>query len=94
MNSSGLGTPYWYEWEIGLLSCLDMLYEDKIESVVLQSSSYQSIDDVVVNYRDHSSLNIQVKHTDIKQNFTFSMLINGIRKVHFFWYENDTGLLM
>ena len=77
MNSSGLGTPYWYEWEIGLISCLDMLYEDNIESVVLQSSLYHSLDDVVVNYRDHSSLNIQVKHTDIKQNFTFSMLING-----------------
>lgn len=77
MGIAGLGSPYWYEWEVGILSCLDMLYDDNIESVVFQSPKFQSIDDVVVNYMDKSSLNIQVKHTDIEQNFTLSTLLDG-----------------
>ncbi len=77
MELAGLGTPYWYEWEVGLLSCLDMLYDDNIESVVLQSSLFKSLDDVVINYTNKSSLNIQVKHTDIDKNFTLSTLISG-----------------
>lgn len=24
MNNAGLGSPYWYEWEVGLLECLIM----------------------------------------------------------------------
>ena len=68
-NSSGIGTPSWYEWEIGLIKCLEMLYDESIMSVVFQSSAFQSIDDVVVNYKDHSMINIQVKHTDVSANF-------------------------
>ena len=25
MYKAGSGTPYWYEWEIGLLECLKMI---------------------------------------------------------------------
>ena len=42
-NSSGIGTPSWYEWEIGLIKCLEMLYDESIMSVVFQSSAFQSI---------------------------------------------------
>ena len=71
MYNSGIGTPYWFEWEIGILECLNMLQDSSIESVVLQSTDFQALDDVVVNYIDKSILNIQVKHTDVDDNFTY-----------------------
>ena len=74
MYNSGSGTPYWFEWEIGILECLNMLQDPSIESVVLQSTKFQALDDVVVNYTDKSILNIQVKHTDVDDNFTYSFL--------------------
>lgn len=74
MHNSGIGTPYWFEWEIGILECLSMLQDSSIESVVLQSTNFQVLDDVVVNYNDKSILNIQVKHTDVDDNFTYSFL--------------------
>jgi hypothetical protein len=77
MYISGLGTPYWYEWEIGLLECLKMMTNNEIKSVVLQSEDFQSLDDVVVNYNDGSIINIQVKHTDTNESFTYSTLNSG-----------------
>lgn len=72
MSDSGIGTPYWYEWEIGIIECLKMLFDNEIKSVVLQSSEFQKLDDVVINYVDNSITNIQVKHTDIDSPFTYS----------------------
>ena len=72
MNTAGIGSPYWYEWEIGLFKCLEMLQDEKISSVVFQSSQFSSLDDVVVKYTNGASLNIQAKHTDSENNFTFS----------------------
>ena len=77
MNTAGIGTPYWYEWEIGLLKCLEMLKDEKISCVIFQSSQFLSLDDVVVKYTNGASLNIQVKHTDADNNFTFSTLVGG-----------------
>ncbi|RHO74705.1 hypothetical protein DW062_12315 [Clostridium sp. AF43-10] len=77
MYNSGIGTPYWFEWEIGILECLNMLQDTSIESVILQSTDFQALDDVVVNYSDKSILNIQVKHTDEDANFTYSFLASG-----------------
>ena len=77
MCKAGMGTPYWYEWEIGLLKCLEMLYDENIRSVVFQDPRFSSIDDVVINYNDGSTLDIQVKHTDVDNNFTFSTLLSG-----------------
>lgn len=76
MYITGSGTPYWYEWEVGLLECLKMMTDQNVQSVVLQSVDFQSLDDVVVNYNDGSIVNIQVKHTDINENFTYSTLTN------------------
>lgn len=63
MYNSGIGTPYWFEWEIGILECLNMLQDTSIESVILQSTDFQALDDVVVNYSDKSlsSANGRVK---------------------------------
>ena len=77
MYNSGIGTPYWFEWEIGILECLKMLHDTSIESVVLQSTNFQVLDDVVVNYVDKSIINIQVKHTDTDVNFTYFFLSSG-----------------
>lgn len=59
MGNAGIGTPYWYEWEIGIIECLHMMTDASIESVTLQSSKFQSLDDVVINYADGSIANIQ-----------------------------------
>ena len=74
MYIAGSGTPYWYEWEVGLLECLKMMLDTTIKSVTLQSVDFQSLDDVVVCYTDGSIINIQVKHSDVKENFTYSTL--------------------
>lgn len=79
MPSSGIGTPYWYEWEVGLLEALKMMFDISISSVVLQSEQFESLDDVVVNYVDNSMMNLQVKHTDVGENFTYSTLTSGDR---------------
>ena len=73
MPQHGIGTPYWYEWEIGVIECLKMLYDDSIEYVIFQDSKYQSIDDVVVK-KNGKTINIQVKHTDVDKNMTYSFL--------------------
>lgn len=95
MSIAGLGSPYWYEWEIGLLECLKMMRDVTIKSVVLQSSDYVSLDDVVVNYNDGSIINIQVKHTDCNENFTYSFLVSGnepmIVKWATEWRENKSN---
>ena len=64
MSDSGIGTPYWYEWKIGLIECLKMMSDLSIESVTLQSSAFQSLDDVVIKYCNGNLNNIQVKHTE------------------------------
>lgn len=77
MYIAGSGTPYWYEWEVGLLECLKMMSDTTIQSVTLQSVNFQSLDDVVVRYTDGSIINIQVKHSDVEENFTYSTLTSG-----------------
>lgn len=89
MNTkAGIGTPYWFEWEVGLLKCLDMLQNDSVESVVFQSSKFSSLDDVVVNYNDGSISNIQVKHSDVGDTFTFSALLSGSNPMIVKWAED------
>lgn len=77
MYIAGSGTPYWYEWEVGLLECLKMMSDTTIQSVTLQSTDFQSLDDVVVCHTDGSIINIQVKHSDIGESFTYSTLTSG-----------------
>ena len=88
MSSAGIGTPYWYEWEIGLFKCIEMLWNTDIKSVIFQASTFDSIDDVVVNYVDGGTLNIQVKHTDACNNFTFSTLLDGEQSMLVKWAKD------
>ena len=63
MSAAGIGTPYWYEWEIGLFKCVEMLWNKDIKSVIFQASEFDSIDDVVVNYNNGSTLNMKTIYT-------------------------------
>ncbi|MCI9365884.1 MAG: AAA family ATPase, partial [Clostridia bacterium] len=77
MNSlPGIGDPYWYEWFVGVKNVIKMLNPDNgIEYVIFQSSSYESIDDVVVGKKENIELCYQVKHVRTEKNLTFSSLI-------------------
>lgn len=90
MPDYGIGTPYWYEWKIGLIECLKMMSDYSVESVTLQSSAFQSLDDVVVKYTDGRMKNIQVKHTDKDNNLTFSFLEPEIKKWAKEWHDTKT----
>ena len=78
MGDYGIGDAYWYEWYVGLKFVLLMLYPNsKIEHVTLQASEVEGIDDVVVQYFNNCSMCIQVKHTRISDNLTFSNVFSG-----------------
>lgn len=80
MATPGIGDPYWYEWYVGLKNIIDMLNPDNgIEYVIFQCSKYDTIDDIVVGYKDgYHQICYQVKHeilTSKVQNLTFRKLI-------------------
>jgi hypothetical protein len=76
-NLPGIGDPYWYEWFVGVKNVIKMLNPDNgIEYVIFQSSSYESIDDVVVGKKENIELCYQVKHVRTEKNLTFSSLID------------------
>ena len=70
-TNSGIGTPYFYEYELGLVECLNMLYDNDIDYVSFQDPRFQSLDDIVIS-RNDKLINIQVKNTSEDNNMTFS----------------------
>jgi hypothetical protein len=88
MNSltAGKGTPYWYEWSVGLLKVVEMLYpESGIVSVSFQESGVKGWDDVVVRYADGRTEYIQVKHSREGTNITFGSFLTA---------DEDAGCLL
>lgn len=78
---AGEGSPYWYEWSVGLLYLIKMLNPDNhIRHVVLQSEDSQSLDDVVVTYENGVKEFIQVKHTRDKDKLSYSDMVEGGKK--------------
>ncbi|WP_407309835.1 hypothetical protein [Desulfosporosinus sp. SB140] len=80
MPTPGIGDPYWFEWYVGLKHVIEMLNPDLgIECVIFQHPSYNTIDDVVVEYKDGTKkICYQVKHeiaTSIQHNLTFGKLL-------------------
>lgn len=80
MPNYGIGDPYWFEWYIGLKYVIEMLSPDSgINCVIFQHETYQTIDDVVVEYDNGTSqLCCQVKHeiaTSQSDNLTFGKLL-------------------
>lgn len=88
---AGEGSPYWYEWSVGLLYCVKMLNSDnEIKNVVLQSEDNQSLDDVVITYEDGTFEYIQVKHTRTGDSLTFTNMIEGdIDQSYLYKYSSE-----
>lgn len=77
-SSAGKGTPYWYEWSVGLLRVVEMLYpESKISSVSFQEVGIKGWDDVVIRYTNGRTDYIQVKHSREGNNITFGSFVNA-----------------
>ena len=77
ITKPGKSDPYWYEWSVGEMYLLDMLYEESnIESVAFQANISLGLDDVVVYYNDGSVKCIQVKHTRAADTLTYADLVS------------------
>jgi len=75
--SAGIGDPYWYEWSVGLTHIIELLNPDSdIETVTLQSSRYQGLDDIIVDLRSGGRRCIQIKHTRVGNTLTFGSLLS------------------
>lgn len=88
---AGEGSPYWYEWSVGLLYLVKMLNPDNnIRHVVLQSEDSQSLDDVVVTYENGIKEFIQVKHTREDDKLSYSdMLEGGTKESYLYKYSSE-----
>ena len=79
--NAGIHDPYWYENSIGLEKILEMLNPDNnIASVTLQSSDYQGIDDIRVEFNNGCNHYYQIKHTRVEDSLTFGDLVSGSAK--------------
>lgn len=89
--TAGTGTPYWYEWSVGLLYVVKMLNPDnQIKNVVLQSDESQSLDDVVITYENGMKDFIQVKHTREDDKVSYSDMIEGdLKKSYLYKYSSE-----
>ena len=82
MPTPGIGDPYWYEWYVGLENVIKMLNPDfGVSCVIFQHSSYNTIDDVVVEFVDgKKQLCYQVKHEinySVPNNLTFGKMLES-----------------
>lgn len=80
MATPGISDPYFYEWYVGLMKIIEMLNPDsQIDYVIFQCEEYDTIDDVVVHYKDGiKQLCYQIKHeisTSKSNNLTFSNIL-------------------
>ncbi|WP_046180959.1 ATP-binding protein [Domibacillus tundrae] len=86
--TAGIGDPYWYEWTVGQGYVVDMLNPDnRIESVTLQATEAQGLDDVVVVYTDGNAKYIQVKHTRKESTITFGDVLSLLPSISKAWKE-------
>ena len=80
MSTPGSGDPYFYEWYVGLSNIIEMLNPDsEIKSVTFQHATYDTVDDVVVEYKNgNKQFCYQIKHEKLSSkptNLTFGKLI-------------------
>ncbi|MMZ49480.1 hypothetical protein D1872_111790 [compost metagenome] len=84
--TAGIGDPYWYEWTVGQNYVVDMLNTDNgIESVTLQATEAQGLDDVVIIYSDGTSEYVQVKHTRAEDTITFGNMLTLLKSMASAW---------
>ena len=89
--TAGTGTPYWYEWSVGLVYAVKMLNPDnQIKNVVFQSDESQCLDDVVVSYENGMTEYIQVKHTREDDKLSYSDMVEGeLKKSYLYKYSSE-----
>ncbi len=80
MPTPGITDPYWFEWYVGIENIIRMLNPDSdINYVTFQCDAYNTIDDIVVGYKNGTQkICYQVKHeisTSSKTNLTFGKLL-------------------
>jgi len=80
MPTPGITDPYWFEWYVGIENIIKMLNPDSgIDYVTFQCEAYNTIDDIVVGYKNgNQEICYQVKHeiaTSSKNNLTFGKLL-------------------
>lgn len=81
-NTPGIGDPYFYEWYVGLEYVIKMINPDNnIDYVTFQSEKYETIDDVIVGYKNNScKMCYQIKH-QIGEETNKSITFNDILTV-------------
>lgn len=81
MSIPGIANPQWYEWYVGLKQLIRMINPDNnIEYVMFQAADYDTIDDIVVGYKNRIEMCYQVKHEiseSSKNGMTFNKLITA-----------------
>mgnify|MGYP001492419397 CR=1 FL=1 len=76
--SAGSAEPYWFEWQTGLLSLVELLDADsEIAEVAFQICGTKGWDDVGVRFRDGRKILKQMKHSRTGERITFSDLISA-----------------
>jgi len=80
MPTPGIADPYWFEWYVGIENIIKMLNPDSdIDYVTFQCAAYNTIDDIVVSYKNGAQkICFQVKHeisTTNSSNLSFGKLI-------------------
>ena len=82
MATPGIGDPYWFEWYVGLKNIINMLNPDNgIEYVIFQCSKYNTIDDVVVGYKDGGhEICYQIKHEILPLKLRILLLGSSLNK--------------
>lgn len=81
MPTPGIADPYWFEWYVGIDNIIKMLNPDSgIDYVTFQCEAYNTIDDIVVGYKNGlQEICYQVKHeiaSSSKNNLTFPRIIS------------------
>ncbi|MGG4495612.1 hypothetical protein [Brevibacillus reuszeri] len=71
---------------VGQYYVIDMLNTDNgIESVLLQATEAQGLDDVVTVYSDGTSEYVQVKHTRAEDTITFGNMLSLLKSMSKAW---------
>ena len=75
-STAGSAEPYWFEWETGLLSLIEMLDENSdVVAVAFQLRGVKGWDDVGVRFRNGKVVLKQMKHSRTGDRLTFGDLV-------------------
>lgn len=77
-STAGSSECYWFEWETGVVSLIELLDPDsEASSVAFQLSGVKGWDDVAIRFKDGRTRLIQAKHTRNGSRMTFGDLVSA-----------------